>query len=294
MPFPLLHWLYPSALPKYLRTSRDGASSWAFVTGASDGIGLALAHELGARGFNVLIHGRNASKLTRVQEELCAAHPKVEFRTITADASNFTAQDIERVAAVVADLNLTVLINNVGGVAPLSSNFKHFESTTPAEMVALYNLNVLFPLQLTRALLPQLSAQKAPTLIATCGSAAHVGQPYVAAYSGCKGALRAWTRALAAEQMVAKTGVEVVYLVVGPTYTPQLQKDPNMKAGLMMPTAEVMANSILARVGQGHRCVAPYFWHAVQDGVLYGLLPERMADGIVAGVLKKSVEPKGE
>ncbi|ORY18397.1 hypothetical protein BCR34DRAFT_504729 [Clohesyomyces aquaticus] len=294
MPLPLLHWFYPSGLPKYLRTTPDGGASWALVTGASDGIGLALSHELGARGFNVLIHGRNESKLSRVREELAAAHPKSEFRTVTADASYFTPADIDRIAALVTDLPLTVLINNVGGTAPLSSNFKHFESTTPTEMTALYSLNVQFPLQLTRALLPQLAAQQKPTLIVTCGSAAHVGQPYVAAYSGCKGALHAWNRALFAEQAEAKSAVEVLEVVVGPTYTQQLQKDPNMKAGLMMPTAEVMAKAILARVGHGHRCVTPYFWHAVQDGILYGLLPARMADGIVAGVLKPSVEAKGE
>ena len=292
MPIPILHWLYASGLPKYLRTSADGKNSWALVTGASDGIGLALANELGERGFNVLLHGRNEAKLTRVRDELAASFPQREFRTIAVDASAFTPSDIDRIAAAVADLPLTVLINNVGGTAPLSSNFKHFESMTPAEMQALYSLNVQFPLQLTCALLPQLTAQKEPTLILTCGSGAQIGQPYVAAYSGCKGALHAWNRALCAEQAVAGSAVEVLEVVVGPTYTQQLQKEASMKPGLGMPTAEVMARAILARVGHGHRSVTPYFWHAVQGALLYGLLPAGVADRIVAGVLKPSVEAK--
>nr|ARP51713.1 NADP dependent very-long-chain 3-oxoacyl-CoA reductase [Phyllosticta cirsii] len=296
MPLPLIHWLYASGLPKYHRKGPDGKASWALVTGASDGIGRALSSDLAARGFNVVIHGRNATKLSNVRDELAAAYPEREFRTATADASNFTPVDIDRIVALVDDLPgpLTVLINNVGGTAPLSNNFKHFESTTPTEIQALFSLNVQFPLQLTRAILPRLTAQGKPTLVMTCGSGAQVGQPYVAAYSGCKGALHAWNRALFAEQAEAKTAVEILEVVVGPTYTQQLQKDPNLKAGLMMPTADVMAKSILARVGHGHRSVTPYFWHAVQDALVYGLLPSSTADGIIAGMLKPMVEPKKE
>ncbi|KAF1960187.1 NAD(P)-binding protein [Byssothecium circinans] len=294
MPLPIIHWFYASGLPKYLHKTPDGGASWALITGASDGIGRALSSELAARGFNVLIHGRNESKLSNVREELAAAYPQRKFRTVTANASTFTTTDIDHIVTLVGDLPgpLTVLINNVGGTGPLSSNFKHFESTTPAEMQALFSLNVLFPLHLTRALLPQLAAQQKPTLVLTCGSGAQVGQPYVAAYSGCKGALHAWNRALFAEQAEARSAVEVLEVVIGPTYTPLLQKEPNLKAGLLMPTADVMAQSILARAGHGHKCVTPYFWHAVVNSLVYGLLPSSTADRVIAGMLKPMIETK--
>jgi 17beta-estradiol 17-dehydrogenase / very-long-chain 3-oxoacyl-CoA reductase len=292
MPLPLIHYLYPSGLHKYSRQHANGEGSWALVTGASDGIGRALCSELSARGFNVILHGRNEAKLARVREELEAAQPKQHFRTVTADASSFSQADIDRIVVQVSDIPLTVLINNVGGTAPLSSNFKHFEDTTPAEMQALFSLNVQFPLQLTRAILPQLQQQQNPTLVMTCGSQANIGQPYVAAYSGCKGALHAWNRALAAEQHEAKSQVEILEVVVGGTYTQQLQNDPNMSANLFMPTADVMARAVLARVGHGHRSVVPYFWHLVQSALLYTLLPQSVADGVVAGILKPSVEAK--
>ena len=294
MPLPLIHYLYASGLHKYLRKNAHGEASWALVTGASDGIGKSLSNELAARGFNVVLHGRNETKLAHVREEIEAAHPKQQFKIVTADASAFSTADIDRIASLVADLPLTVLINNVGGTAPLSSNFKHFEDTTPVEIQALYSLNVQFPLQLTSALLPQLQQQNKPTLVLTCGSGAQVGQPYVAAYSGCKGALHAWNRALGAEQREAKSHVDVTEVVVGPTYTQQLQKDPKFSANLMMPTADVMARAVLARVGHGHVSVTPYFWHRVQDGLVYGLLPASTADGIIAGLLKPSVEAKAK
>ncbi|KAI9687196.1 MAG: hypothetical protein M1820_010500 [Bogoriella megaspora] len=294
MPLPLIHYLYGSGLPKYLRKNPNGEASWALVTGASDGIGKSLSNELAACGFNVILHGRNEAKLTRVREEIGAAYPQRHLKIVTADASAFSAADIDRIASLVAELPLTVLINNVGGTAPLSSNFKHYEDTTTDEIQALYSLNVQFPLQLTRALLPQLQQQNKPALVLTCGSGAQVGQPYVAAYSGCKGALHAWNRALCAEQREAKSQVEVTEVVVGPTYTQQLQKDPKFSANLMMPTADVMARAVLARVGHGHVSVTPYFWHRVQDALVYGLLPASTADGIIAGLLKPSVEAKAK
>jgi 17beta-estradiol 17-dehydrogenase / very-long-chain 3-oxoacyl-CoA reductase len=291
MPLPLVHCLYPSRLSKYLHEYANGEASWALVTGASDGIGKALCSELSARGFNIVLHGRNEAKLARVREELEAAQPQRHFRTVTADATSFSQTDIDRIVAQVSDIPLSVLINNVGGTAPLSSNFKHFESTTPTEMHALFSLNVYFPMQLTRAILPYLAQQSKPTTVITCGSQANVGQPYVAVYSGCKGALHAWSRALAAEQYEAKSHVDILEVVVGGTYTQKLKEDPNMSANLFMPTAEVMARAVLARVGHGHRSVVPYFWHLVQSGIL-SLLPQSMADSIVASILKPSVEPK--
>ena len=293
MPLPLIHYLYRSGLPRYLRQHADGEASWALVTGASDGIGRALSAELSSGGFNVVLHGRNADKLARVRDELQAAYPQRRFRVVTADAASFARADIERIAAEVADLPITCLVNNVGGTAPLSSNFKHFEDTTPAEMEALVSLNLLFPLELTRALLPRLQQQQGPTLILTCGSLSHTGQPYVATYSATKGALSSWMRALAAEQRAAGSQVEVLELLIGGTYTQQLYSDSNFAPGLFMPTAGTLARAAIARVGHGHQSVYAYFWHGVQTFIL-NLLPNTMADSIVANILKPSVEAKAK
>ncbi|KAF2450080.1 hypothetical protein P171DRAFT_204594 [Karstenula rhodostoma CBS 690.94] len=88
MPLPLFHYFYRSGLPKYLRQDANGESSWALVTGASDGIGWGLSRQLADRGFNVILHGRNTSKLTRCREELEASFPHRHFRTVTVDASS--------------------------------------------------------------------------------------------------------------------------------------------------------------------------------------------------------------
>ena len=292
MPLPLVHYLYSSGLSRYQRRHAGGEPSWGLITGASDGIGLALSSQLASHGFNFVLHGRNETKLARVRQELEKAHPQRSFRTVAIDASSFTDQDIERMLAVVEDVPLTILINNVGGTAPLSSNFKHFDQTSPAEIDALCKLNILFPMKLTRAIIPRFLAQSAPTLVLNCGSQSAIGQAYVSAYSSTKGAVHTWTRSLAAEQRAEGTNVDVTEVIVGATYTQQFHEDPNFKPGLFMPTAETMAKAILDRVGNGHVQVVAYFWHWLQTTALYGLLPLSIADSIVAGVLKPSVEAR--
>lgn len=199
IPLPLIHCLYPSGLHKCLYKDSNGDDSWALITGASDGIGRALAWELSARSFNVILHGRNEAKLSQVLEELSAAHSERKFRTTVADASAFTKADIDRILETVGDLHPTILINNVGGTAPLTPHHKLFHNTTPIEIEALYASNVHFPLQLSQALLPRLKALGKPLLVLRCGSISSVGWQYLAAYSGCKAALLAWNRALVAE-----------------------------------------------------------------------------------------------
>jgi 17beta-estradiol 17-dehydrogenase / very-long-chain 3-oxoacyl-CoA reductase len=109
-----LYFLRPSQLHKY----RDAnLSSWALVTGSSDGIGLELARELLAQGFNVLIHGRNETKLEGVKKSLLEQHPERSVDIVVADAAD---PDLDY-NAIVKKANsvsgpLTVLINCVGGI----------------------------------------------------------------------------------------------------------------------------------------------------------------------------------
>ncbi|CAI6335805.1 unnamed protein product [Periconia digitata] len=301
MPLPLIHYLYPSNITKYLNHKPSSAdeASWALITGGSDGIGRALSSELGARGFNVIVHGRNESKLIKVVGELQKEHPERNFRYVVADAASFKSEDIQRIVAAVEDVKLSVLINNVGGTAVLSTNFMPFEDYAPEEIQAVFSLNVQFPLQLTHALLPHLQrAAPTPSLVLTVGSQSYRGQPYVAAYSATKGALHTWNRAFAAEQAAAAKShpsspqVDILEIVVGATYTSQLQKEEGLQAGLFMPTAEDMAKAIIARCGHGHRSVEAYFWHRVQSVTLYNLMPANAADAMLVNVMKAFIKPK--
>jgi len=112
-------YLRPSSLPRYLR-SPDDHEPWALITGASDCIDKALAHALARHGFNIILHGRNASKLSSLAATLYHSFPTRRFRPAVLDAF---------LASSTADLHLTVLVNNVAGgivVQPLTATSRPF------------------------------------------------------------------------------------------------------------------------------------------------------------------------
>ena len=69
---------------------RYGVSSWACVTGASDGVGAAMAKEVARRGFNVILVARNRSKLETIRDQILIECPKTQVDIVMFDmASGF-------------------------------------------------------------------------------------------------------------------------------------------------------------------------------------------------------------
>jgi 17beta-estradiol 17-dehydrogenase / very-long-chain 3-oxoacyl-CoA reductase len=109
-------WFYflrpADAYKNYLTDPRP----YALITGATDGIGKALAKELYDKGFNLVIHGRNEEKILSVIDQLKASSPSGgDVRYFMADA-NRPDVDFEGIARRFGGLNITLFVNNVGGV----------------------------------------------------------------------------------------------------------------------------------------------------------------------------------
>lgn len=285
-PAPFLY-LQRSQLKQYLTRHDGNHASWAFVTGASDGIGQGLAEELAESGFNVILHGRNPKKLDGVQEKLQAEHPDAQFRTVIANAAKFDDSVIQNIAKEVEDLPITILINNVGGTAVLDQNFKTFSAHSPSEINAVISLNLTFTLQLTNALLPILHKQPG-SLIMNMGSQAQQGIPFLPVYSATKGAIYSWTRSLCAEQRANKTGTEVMEILIGSV---QSQQNKTERPTFFVPSSRDMARAALARVGCGKPSVVGYFPHYLQQ-LAYFVVPQNLLDGIVAETLRPLAEGK--
>ena len=232
----------PSSLKRYLH----GADAWAFVTGASDGIGRGFAQELAQNGFNVVLHGRNLTKLETIKAQLQNQFPKVEFRVLVADASSTSHQQIDELVATLNDIHLTVLINNVGAaieVAPL-------EDTTSEEIDAIINTNARFPTQLTKTLLPKLTQTNSPSLIMNIGSMGDFCVPYASIYGGSKGFNMTWSSCSAMELKSEGKDVEFLAISVGRVTDVSHNKK---KASFFTPSARTMARAALQRVGCGNQ-----------------------------------------
>lgn len=272
-------YLQPSTLHRYNRSKNN----WALVTGATDGIGFGFCQELCARGFNVILHGRNRAKLETRARELNVQFPDRQTGILVRDVAS-SSEGIESVADEVRGIigsttlgQLTVLVNNVGGE---TRPYTALDGLTFTEVDDTIAKNAVFMTHITRVLLPVLVAGQCG-LVLNVSSIASYGFPFLSVYSGTKGYVDSFTRALEAECAVEKPGVKVMALRVGQVKTAAF----DVAEGLFVPTARVMAGAGLNRVGCGKTIVWGYFWHWVQ-GLSFSVLPRWVLMRITAAKLR--------
>ncbi|MFQ2266256.1 SDR family oxidoreductase [Aeromonas hydrophila] len=176
------------------------------LTGASGGIGEALAQELAAQGAHLLLHGRRASALERLCKEL--PHPG-RHQTVIADLGS-PQERAKLLQHPALDEGLDVLINNAG-----CNQFAWLEDQSSEQVERQLLLNVEAPIQLTRMLLPRL---RKPAVIMNVGSSfGAIGYAGYSVYCASKFALRGFSEALGRE--LEGTGIQVLHFAPRATRT---------------------------------------------------------------------------
>jgi NAD(P)-dependent dehydrogenase (short-subunit alcohol dehydrogenase family) len=179
----------------------------ALVTGATSGIGRAVALQLARDGAEVLVHGRDVARGAATVEEITAAGGKASF--VAADLGD--PADLRRLASEVGEVD--ILINNAG--IALFGPTAEFEVSAFDKMFA---SNVRAPFFLVAAFAPGMAERGHGSIVSLSSMAGGVGLTGGAAYGGAKAALEAMTRAWAAEY--SPSGVRVNAIAPGPVYTP--------------------------------------------------------------------------
>lgn len=178
----------------------------ALVTGATSGIGRAIALHLARDGAEVVVHGRNAARGAETVEAITAAAGRARF--VAADLND--PADLRRMVEAVGDVD--VLVNNAGfwWIGPIAD-------LDVATFDALFASDVRAPYFLVAACAPRMAARGKGSIINVSSIAGRIGFAGSAAYGAAKAALESMTRTWAAE--FSPSGVRVNAVTLGPVYT---------------------------------------------------------------------------
>jgi short-subunit dehydrogenase len=217
----------------------EGAS--VLVTGASSGIGAALAVALARRGARVGLVARRRDRLEAVLAE-CTPHSPAS-RLWVCDLADSDAAEATAREADAAFGGLDVLVNNAA-----IPKRRMVQVLTPAEVDETMRVNFTSPVRMTLAVLPGMLERDRGTIVNVSSMGGRVGILQEAAYCASKFALCGWSEAMAAD--LWKTGVEVRLVNPGPVDTEiwdQPGNDPANYDGPLEPPS-VVADGIVAAI----------------------------------------------
>jgi NAD(P)-dependent dehydrogenase (short-subunit alcohol dehydrogenase family) len=166
------------------KTDMTDKNVW-FITGASRGMGIDLAKAALAAGHAVVATGRDADRVRNAVGE----HD--DLLTVALDITDQDAADAAASAAVDRFGRIDVLVNNAGN---FYAGF--FEVISPDQFRAQMETNFFGPLNVTRAILPVMRAQRSGQVITITSSAGLVGSEFAGAYAASKFALEGWMESL--------------------------------------------------------------------------------------------------
>ncbi|KAF0296872.1 Dehydrogenase/reductase SDR family protein 7-like [Amphibalanus amphitrite] len=205
-------WLYALRMKDKWKRIFELEGKVVVLTGASSGLGEALAHRLYAAGCRLILLSRRVDQLERVKQEVMMAHRRATvYPPVVLEldlAQTQSAQQAARAALAVFG-HVDILISNAG-----ISYRGEASETTPSVDAQLMQVNYLGQLAVLKTLLPSMLERRAGHLLCVSSVQGRIAIPYRSAYAASKHALQAFCDSLRAE--VADRGVLVT--VVSPSY----------------------------------------------------------------------------
>ncbi|KIV83962.1 hypothetical protein PV11_05942 [Exophiala sideris] len=256
-------YLSPSSLS--LNRWKHG-NPYALVTGATDGIGWGIVDALVARGFSIILHGRDRNKLEDRRAILQKQYPSLKIEILVFDVLKDPYDNIEKLVSGISHLNVTILVNNVGGI-PFMPGYITLAEHDSSQIDHVIDMNARFLAHFTRYMMPILS-RNGPSLIMNIGSAAEFGLPCATVYSGAKGFVLSFSEALARECKISKTPVDVLNINLGDVSTKQTPTPVRFANPLAKDFGRDVVGRVGAAVASDRNTVTPHIPHAIFLGVL--------------------------
>jgi short-subunit dehydrogenase len=257
---------------------RKWAGKWALVTGASAGIGAALARQLAAGGTNLVLTARRRDRLAGLAGELSSKH---DIRTLVCVADLAKTSGPEEIFAFTEGKNIEVdlLVNNAGFGA-----YGEFQKLKAERLVEMVQVNVSAVVHLTHLYLPGMIERKSGDILILASTAAFQAVPYITTYAATKSFDLQFAEGLAEE--VRRFRVHVCALCPGGTESEFLQvAGQRHHSRRPQETAEKVARVGLRALAAGKSSVISGFtnWLGAET---VRFVPRRMVARIAGGMFR--------
>ncbi len=206
----------------------------AVVTGATKGIGRAIAFELASKQYNLAICSRNLRDLQEMREEILKIYPNLKI--LTKDTDMRKKEDVNSFSQMILSEfdSIDVLVNNAGVFV---AGLTHTEDEGLLELMMETNLYSAY--NLTRALLPAMLEKNSGHIFNMCSIASKIAYPNGGSYSISKFALYGYTKVLREE--LKEKGIKVTAILPGATWS-------HSWAGVDLPQERLMEANDIAKL----------------------------------------------
>jgi uncharacterized protein len=259
---------------------REWAGNWALVTGASAGIGQALAEELAQGGTNLVLTARRKERLESLAEQLQATY-KIKAAILAADLAQSSAPEAIFEFTQARGLEIDLLVNNAG-----FGQYGEFHAVERQRLLEMVQVNCAAVVHLTRLYLPAMVAKRRGDVLIVASTASFQAVPYISTYAATKAFDLYLAEALAEE--MKPYGIRVCALCPGTTASEfhEVAGHPDRSKGPQQ-SAETVARNGLEALAAGKSYVISglgnYFGAHIQR-----LVPRRLVTKVAAKLFRES------
>src|ERR1700722_16227457 len=255
-------------------STQDFNGKWALVTGASAGIGAALARELAKHGAKLILTARRRERLDALAAELKAKG--IEVRVVVADLNDPAAPQQVYDATEGAGVEVDILVNNAG-----LGQYGAFASGLIEQELSQVRVNCESMVRLTRLFVPRMVERRRGWVMILASTASFQPVPYLTTYAATKAFDRFFSLGIAEE--VKQYNVKVTALCPGPTeseFFEVARSESFFRGGRQ--TAEEVAERGVEALARGQQTIIPYF-----AGRFTAMLVRFLPTGLITHMIEK-------
>jgi short-subunit dehydrogenase len=212
------------------------------ITGASVGIGRALAYEFAKRGYQLVLIARRETQLNELASDLNTQYG-VQSTVMVADLNTDAAVTQIISALIEKNIQIEVLVNNAG-----LGEYGYFANNKIGRIAEMVQINIMALVKLTHALLPSMRARQSGYILNVASTAGLVAVPMMSVYAASKAFVVHFTEAIAIENR--DVNIHMTILCPGPTLT-EFAKSAHMADAkpFSAPLMNIMSAHEVAKIG---------------------------------------------